>query len=135
MKYKGTGEENLKKHTNSALRAIVCREGPIPASDTASTPICIPVPVATWATQTCAWAGSIEVYHIHTTLKLLGLAFCGLAQTSHQKASQKHEILHCHAGELTGRSARQKNVQGEGTGKGGGAERGITGRAGPREGG
>jgi hypothetical protein len=27
----------------------------------------------TWATETCTEAGSIEVYHIHATLRLLGL--------------------------------------------------------------
>lgn len=58
----------------------------------------------TWATETCTEAGSIEVYHIHATLRLLGLAFCGLAHASCQKASQEQETLQCHAGELTRRS-------------------------------
>lgn len=98
------GKLHAPASENSALRAIVCGEGPIPATDTASTPICIPEPVATWATQACAWAGSIEVYHIHATLRLLGLAFCRLAHASHQEASQEYETLQCHAGELTGRS-------------------------------
>lgn len=61
-------------------------------------------PASDWATETCTEAGSIEVYHIHATLRLLGLAFCGLAHASCQKASQEQETLQCHAGELTRRS-------------------------------
>lgn len=84
----------------SALRGIVGWEGLIPAPHTADAPICIPMPIAAWATQVCAGAGSIDVHHIHTTLWLLGLAFCGRAGDSHQKASQESEALQGHSREL-----------------------------------
>lgn len=55
-----------------ALGAAV---GPVPASHTADAPVLIPAPIAAWATQTCAWAGGVDIYHVHTALGLLARSF------------------------------------------------------------